>query len=364
MGSLVSLLALSSVLLGQTDTARLPPIVAVVGDDVVTRADLERQAERTRAELARTYPPAVIDREWPTVLRRELAAIVDQELVLQLVRKEEEKLVGEQYITEGQIDSVVESQLAKEEQARTRLGDPEEFYDYYQKTLGWDRRTVRKHLRRQMSVEKYVWKKVFSAVPTFVKPNEAYYYYRDHESDFASPVEASFRMIDIGKSRPDFRAAFEGFEAGLEAGEDFVKLAQQWSDEALRDPSKAGQRVWKKTFKELEDWQEPIRRALSSMKEGQVSPRVETPTALYYLKVEDLVDGTPKKFKDVQHECNERIVMERRRQAELQFKKKLREKVRIEIFLPPLPGTGRSEGSRETPSGQDQRAPSVQGGGA
>ena len=347
MEALTGLLVLSSVLFGQAETSRLPPIVAVVGDDVITRADLERQAEKTRAELVGVYSAAVIDREWPTVLRRELEAIIDQELVLQLVRREEEKL-GEKYVSEVQLDAIVLNQLAKEPDG-AELTDPEDFYEYYQKTIGWDRRTVRKHLRRRLSVEKFVWKNVFSTISTHVKPSEAAYYYRDHKSDFATPVEVSFRMIDISRSRPDFRVAFESFEAGIAAGEGFVKLAQQWSDKALNDPGKAGQRIWKKTFTELEDWPDGIRKQLSKMKEGQVSGRVATPGALYYLKVEGIVEGTPKDIEEVQPEIYDRLVRERRRQAEMEFRKKRREKVRIEIFLPPLVGAGREGTSPPSP---------------
>jgi hypothetical protein len=312
-------------------------IVALVGDEIITQAELDRHMERRRSDFVKFYPPGVIDREWEQLLRIELERLINDKLVLQLVKKEEDRSKGAPYITDAQLEDQIEKRVEEMQGRGVALTGPEELYRFYFESFGMTREEVRDHLRKQMAIGAYFWREVYSGANSFVSPKEAQYYYRDHKDDFSTPERVSFRMLVISRSRSDFPFAVENVDKELQAGADFLDVAREWSDESVVEgnPRGAG-KLWDRTFDQVRDWSDAMVDMLAKMKQGDVSPRLDTPTGAHYFKVEDIVKSEPKSFSEAQAEIRKRILVKRRERAQEEFLAQLRKRTRIEVLLPPL----------------------------
>lgn len=307
-------------------------IVAFVGDEVITFTELERQTDVRINDLSGQHAASDLERFRARLRARELKAMIDQRLVLQLVRQQEEK-DGQPYISEPQIDAVIQRRL----QAQTGgPADAEVFYSYFRKAYGWDRTEVRAHLNRQMATEKYLWAHVLRFVQSHAGPDEMYYFYRDHVDEFSTPVEVKFWMFVISFSRAGVREEVAEVEAALKRGEAFLDLAKKHHDEGVANPSY--QPIpWRRTFEELSGWPPALQEALRKMKKDEIMGPIETRMGLHFLRVEERVVGDMKPFEEVQDECRKRIVEDRRQRAQEQFFERLRESTPIRILLPEVP---------------------------
>ena len=313
-------------------------IVAHVGNEVITQAELDEQTEQFRDELVERFPPGVVDREWQRLQRTELDRLIQDRMVLQLVRRREQK-DERAYVSQAAIDAEIASRIEDLRSRGVRLNDAEDLYAYFRQSFGIRRDQVRKRLREQMSIQKFFWQEVFTGISGFVKPKEARYYYQANLDEFTTPVEVSFRMIVISRGRADAMVAAENVEKGLLEGKNFGDLAAQWSDDAVLQgsPERARTRVWNKSFEDIAGWAEPLPDALRTLKKGEVSGRLDAPRRIHFIRVEDVLTGNPKKFSEVQFDIEKRILRQRRQRAQVDFLRRLRERTRVEILLPSLP---------------------------
>jgi len=317
---------------GVTATTPLGPggIVAIVNDDVITQAELEKSVERRRADLARRLPASVVDREFLRLVYIQLEALVDDKLILQLIKREEEK-EKRPFVTEGEVDASILDEV--ERQKQNGITSPEDFYRIARERDGDTREELRTMIRNRLAVNKYLWQNVF-VTSNIVSPQESRAYYREHSKDFATPEKISFRQIVIRRTR-DRRAEdlVGAVEKGIAENIPFGELAKRFSADAEDDPEFDAP-VKTKTFEELKHWKEPILTALRSLKKGQISDRVVTQDTIHFFEVVEIHQGKPKPYSDVQEEIAKRIREERNAELLDEFLGKIRRKARIKFEIP------------------------------
>src|SRR2546425_1803663 len=308
-------------------------IVAIVGDDVITQNELDERVERKRIELTQRYPPSVVEAEIPRLSRWVLDQMIDDKLILALVKKDEEK-EGKPSITEADLDAEIRREIERLRKMGVAVAEPEDFYRLELERDHMTREQYRAFIKDKLAANKYLWQKVFQPGGGFASPHELRSYYLNHLEEFTNPVEISFRQIDVPPSRSN-AAILEQVEKALKSGVPFVDVAKQVAEALGGDPGSAG-RLIKKSFEELKDYSAPIRETLRRLKKGEVSGRVLTESGVHWYQVEDVVEGKPKTYAEVQPEIEERI-REEYNQAELDaFLTKLRKKKRIVTNLPSL----------------------------
>jgi parvulin-like peptidyl-prolyl isomerase len=318
---------------GTSLTRRPGGIVAIVGgDDVITQAELDRRVEQNRAVLSGTQPTRAVERELVRLRFITLDNMINDRMILQLVKKEEEK-EGMSFVTEADVDAYVTRRVDELREKGSGITSAEDFYRMVREANGQDRLQFRRHIKDQMAISGYFRRKVIRTMDGAVSPEESKMYYKTHLDEFTQPVEISFRQIMIPKARDNAILRVEAVEKGLKEGLSFEELAKAFSEEALLGSPESAGRLWKKSFEDLKAWLDPIPSVLRSLKKGQISQRVETALDVRYFEVVDVVEGKPKPFSEAQEEIEDKI-KERRNRSEIEgFIKRLRQKIPVEIYL-------------------------------
>lgn len=329
--------------LGQAESVpNTPPpggIVAVVGDDVITKAELDQQVDLTILDQPKQEAGDYIARFRLELQHRELRRLVEDKLVLQQVKRFEAK-EGRGYITDPEIEKQLKRRIEMMNEQNGGTGEfNEDPYDYYSKRLGISRKELKEFYRDQLSVEKYKWEQIYPRIDSWVSPARARAFYKQNSDMFSTPKEITFRMISIKNSRPDAFEAAEAVERALGEGGGFVELAQTYDDDVVDPagfPEFAGQ-LQTKSFDSLRLWHRPIPETLRRMKPGTTSKRVMTAVGIHFFQVEDLVAGQVESFSEALTKIRNHILVERRKIELKNFLTERREKTRVAVFLPELP---------------------------
>jgi len=350
---------------GTSLTRRPGGIVAIVGgDDVITQAELDRRVEQNRAVLSGTQPTRAVERELVRLRLITLDNMINDRLILQLVRNEEEK-EGRPLVTEADVDAYVSRRVDDLREKGSGITSADEFYRMVREADGRDRRQFRSHIKDQMAISAYFRRKVIRTMDGAVSPEESKMYYKTHLDEFTQPVEISFRQIVISSASDNAILRVEAVEKGLKQGLSFEELAKAFSEEALLGSPESAGRLWKKSFEDLKAWHEPIPSVLRSLKKGKISQRVETALDVRYFEVVDVVEGKPKPFSEAQEEIEDKI-KERRNRSEIEgFIKRLRQKIPVEIYLTnpeevAPPAAGKASEKKEEPKAMEESQPKAQ----
>ncbi|HVR74892.1 MAG TPA: peptidyl-prolyl cis-trans isomerase [Planctomycetota bacterium] len=312
-------------------------IVAVVGDEVLTQAELDKLVERRMAQYQEMkIPSSTLQREIRRVEWVELERRIENMLLLQLVRKEEKKN-ERPYVQDADVDAEILDKLKAMKEEGIPVTSVEDLYRHAREHEGLSREEFRRNLKEILSINRYLWHKVFSAKDVFVSPQDSKAYYRSHLKEFTTPVEISFRQILIPFTRDntvDLLVAL--VEKSLTEGEDFVAVAHKVQD-VLGGDAEEAERVITKSFEEIQHYVKPLPDVLRGLKKGEVSARIRTVHDIRYVKVEDVKDGIPRSYTEAQEEISRKIRDDRRRNALVTFMADVRRKTRVEKYLPDLP---------------------------
>lgn len=314
-------------------------IVAIVGDDAIARAELDRQLRQWVAQLGREFPAIVLEREIPRLEWLLLERMIGDKLFLQEVRKEEAKQDGKPFVPEAEVDFFVRRQFESRREKNPGIRTIDDWYDAVAKEEGLGRKEYRTILKERIEVDKYVRRYVLRGVDAYVSPEEVRAYYREHLGEFTTPKEISFRQIRIQRTEQALLLK-EAIDKGLKDGVPFAELAAKYSEEA--DPSLAG-RLWTKAFEEVQGWHRPIPEVLRRLGKGQVSEPVFTERGIFYFYMEDVVPGEPKSFGEVQESIRKKLAAEREDAAVKAALKKLLERSHVVRFLEKPPGVAAEE---------------------
>jgi hypothetical protein len=339
-------------------------IIAIVNDDVITQAELEKSVERRRVDLARRLPASVVDREFLRLVYIQLEALIDDKLILQLIKKEEEK-EKRPYVTEAEVDASILEEV--ERQKPNGITSPEDFYRIARERDGDTREELRTMIRNRLAVNNYLWRNVF-VMSNVVSPQESRQYYREHWKDFSTPEKISFIQLPIRITR-DRRAEVivKAVEDDIAAKIPFGEIVKKYAADAEDDPNFAA-RVKTKTFEELQHWKEPIPKVLRALKKSQISERVVTQDTVHFFECVEIHQGRPKPYSEVQEEIAKKIREKRNSELLDEFLGRIRKKARIEVFLPPFPeavrarqgdkaGTRREAAAAAAAAKQEKEAP-------
>jgi hypothetical protein len=308
-------------------------IVALVGDEVITQAELERELDRHRAHLEARFPAMARS---PRLARMVLDKMVGDNLLLQEVRKEEKKVEGA-YITEEDLDAEVARQAEAFKKRGANIRGADDLYEQWRKEDGISRDEARKKIRQKLSINKYLWQRVWRLNNELVSPQELKVYYRAHLKDFSTPVGVAFRQIVIIASRSErAEQLIQLVEAGLKEQKEFCDLARLVADAQGQDPELACQ-LYETDFEALKSWVAPVAETLLLLGKGETRGPVLTTRDIRFFRVEDVREGSPRPFSEVQEELTRRIREEENQRSLDAHLALLRRKTRIEVFLPEAP---------------------------
>ena len=258
-------------LLAQGEPQQAGGIVAVVGDTVITQAELDRAITYRDNQVLSKYPKPLL--EWHRLKREhaELWTLIDEKLVLhrvQIIEKKENK----PYITDAHIYRELERRVKLLNEEGNFAHGVDDIYRQFRDSYGMGRKQARRFLRDQMSIEKFMWSEIYPRrVNPWVSPEESRYYYRANIDKFTTPLRISFRHVLIPLSQRDYQVASQAMEQGLKEGKDFVEMARLYSQEALEGRPEDAGRVRSYGFEELTNWHQPLPQELRKLKKGEAA---------------------------------------------------------------------------------------------
>ncbi|MGA2106103.1 MAG: peptidylprolyl isomerase [Syntrophorhabdales bacterium] len=294
-----------------------PGVVAVVNGSEVPMDDFFR--EFLRLERLVLNAGRIITCPQITRLRTDVAeGLVRRELLFQESKSKVK-------VTDAEIAAEVKKlrdQYASEKDFTATLG-----------SMNISQASLRAQVERALSIQKYM--DTFAAKAS-VDDKEIWAYYDKNRNSFRQPeqVKASQILIKTDPSWDEARKAaarkkIDDIRAKLKAGQDFESLARTYSE----DPSgpKGGDLGYIRTGQVLK----PFEDALFALKPGETSDVVETSLGYHIIKAVDRKPETTIPFEKVKDQLRTALKQEKGQQEANAYIGKVREKARVEIFLPP-----------------------------
>lgn len=301
-------------------------VAAIVNESVITVADVELYTDRAvRAAYQQLIPlgrAAEFERRRQTILRDGLDQLVERELILH-----EFKTAGYN-LPESIIDDVVNSRVKEEFGDRLTLT----------KTLHLRNQTYesfRKDERDAFIVAQMTIKNINQNL--FISPKKIERYYTENKERYTIGDRAKVRMILIDKSRHavgEPRKIADSVHGRAAAGEDFGKLADEFSDDARRfKGGLRGDQGWVEN--KDSDLRKELREFAFKAKAGDLSPVIETEGALFIVKVEGREDSRVRPLSEVRADVESTLKSVERERLRKQWINRLRAKAFIRF-----PGQG------------------------
>lgn len=239
-------------------------IVAIVGDEVITEADVGGQLDALLSA-----PPDAALSEVPTgeMQRAVLIHLIEQRLLLQ-----EAKRIGLTVSGEELADRV--------EALRRRLGSEERLQQLLAEA-GLSREGLKEQLTEQLLVKKVVDVAVRSKIT--VSPREVAEELEQHPGadEAGEQLDVSHILVRVNESRSEeeAKARIHAVAEALAAGGDFVKLAREYSE----DPhaQQGGAMGWVRPGFLMPE----LDQGAFSLEEGAVSAPIRTPLGFHIVKV-------------------------------------------------------------------------------
>ena len=248
------------------------------------------------------------------------------EVVEGLVRREllyqESKLKVK--VTDAEIDTEVKKlkeQYSTESDFTAALG-----------SMNLSSASLRAQVERALSIQKYM---DTYAAKASVDDKEIWAYYDKNRASFRVPeqVKASQILIKTDPSWDETKKAaarkkIDDIRTKLKTGQDFESLARTYSEDP--SASKGGDLGYVRTGQVLK----PFEDALFALKPGEVSDVVETSVGFHIIKAVDRKAETTIPFEKVKDQLRSALKQEKGQQEANASIAKVREKARVEIYLP------------------------------
>lgn len=299
------------------DTKSAAAYVAKVNGVEISNADLERKFNLIKERYASMGMP-LDDSKLQEFKKNIINSLVEQEVLYQ------ESVAQGIKIDPAEVKTELENfkkQFENEEAFKKQISQ-----------MNFTEDIILKQIARSKSIQKFINDKVMSGIK--VTEADAKKYYDEHPNEFKLPerVHASHILVkvdskaeDAEKQKKEAKKKIEDIKAKLDKGEDFAKLAQEYSD----CPSKAkggdlgffgrGQMV------------KPFEDAAFGLKPGETSGIVETQFGYHIIKVQEKKDASTLSFNEVKDKLIKKMKDDRFKETFPKYIETLKKKYTIDI---------------------------------
>lgn len=261
-------------------------IVAVINDSIITLSELKAASAVAMEKLG--VDGGTIG---PEKAREMEGGILDGLIEQRLVKQAADKAGIE--ISEREIDNAVDD-IKKQ----NRLTQEELLLALAEN--GLTQKEYREQLKEQIRQVKFVNREFRSRIS--IQPEDIEDYYRRNISEFQSPALFRLNVIFLPAGKKEvMKSRLRLITGGLEAGEDFRDLASQYSEGPA---ASAGGDLGYLKSGELEPW---LEEAALRLKPGEVSPAVERPEGVYFVRLSEYLPQAPRPLAEVRGDIHEKL---------------------------------------------------------
>ena len=311
------LIMLSAAQLPAASTQLVNGIVAIVNQTVITENEAREYIEPVIEFIKERHAsdPRKFQEEAMKAYRDGLNQLIDRQLML-----DDFKESGYQ-LPERFIEDFVQERIREQYGDRSRLI----------KTLeqrGMTFGDFRKEIREQFIVEQMQNFHISSAI--LISPFKIEQYYKDHIKDYRLPDQIKLSMIVLNKQEGGDNSGVESLAneilKKIRNGADFKEMATIYSEGSQRE--EGGN--W--------GWIEPkvlrgeLAAAAKLLKKGEISNIIDTPDAVYIMRVDDIRIAHVRPLSEVRDEIEQTLTSEERKDLQDKYVGRLRKKAFIRFF--------------------------------
>ena len=291
-------------------------VKAVVNDHVITYAEVEDYARDAANALRQQYAsqPDVFQQKLNELLNDSLDQLVERQLILHSFDTEGYKL------PDSAVDEIVQDRI------REQFGDRVTLMKTLQ-ARGMTFEQFRQQVRDQYIAAALRNQNVQREI--IISPTKVENYYQSHLDNFKVEDQVKLRMIVLNKASPDDTNALKfarEIQAKLKDGATFAEMASIYSQGSQQ--REGGDWGWVERSvlrKELAD-------VAFSLPPGQTSDTIDTPDAVYLMKVEEKKSAHAKPLADVRNDIEKTLRTQQQAKLQKEWIDGLKKKTFIRYF--------------------------------
>ncbi len=282
-------------------------IVAVVNDEVITQADVDRAVGPVYLQMQATLSPEELVAKSKDLRAQVLQQLIEERLMLQEAKNPKPVEFGKGKIgTPSAItasDQEVDRAIAD---VSSRFDSPEAFSDALAQQ-GLKVQDLKDRYKEQIAIHKLIDRDVRYKIT--LSPTEVTAYYQNHMKEFEALMAVQVAAIMIRPSEDlSMDAAKEladDLRKRIQGGADFYEIARRYSD---GPNAKMGGRVG---FLEKGKSLKEIDKVLFTLKEGEISPVIKTSTGFNIFRVEAIRPAHQAALEDVKDKVQDKLMQEK-----------------------------------------------------
>ena len=304
----------------QTSADNLNAVRVIVNGEIITEFDIRREVANAFQIAREKYGDEGLQRKEREIISKGIDELIDRKILVQEAKKVVLADPEKAEAIERNLDAFVQGAVED-------VGSVYKFYELAHKQ-GINPLKKRAELKEDLLVEEIMRDNVYRKI--VVTPKGIKRYYQEHTDEFTREGSLSFRHILLMFSRyetkEDAKSAAEDILNRLKSGEEFGDLAKEYS----RGPHSDEGGLWETD--EVKDFRKDLVAKISNLKEGEISPIIDSSFGHHIFKIEEIIPTQTLSFQQAQNEIRNMLFREEFVKKRKEYLKKLRKDVVIKRY--------------------------------
>ncbi len=304
----------------QTSADNLNAVRVIVNGEIITEFDIRRQVVNAIHIAREKYGGVGFQQKEREIISKGIDELIDRKILVQEAKKVVLANPEKAEEIEKSLDAFVKGAVEE-------VGSIYKFYELAHKQ-GINPLKKRAELKEDLLIEEIMRDNVYRKI--LVTPKGIKRYYQEHTDEFSREGSLSFRQILIKfsgyKTREDAKSETEDILNRLKNGEKFEDLARERS----RGPRSDKGGLWESD--EAKDFRKDLVAQISNLKEGEISPMIESSLGYHIFKIEEIIPSQTLTFQQAQNEIRSMLFREDFVKKRKEYLKKLRKNVVIKRY--------------------------------
>ena len=304
----------------QTSAEDLNAVRVIVNGEIITEFDIRRQVAEAFHIAREKYGDIGLRQKEREIVSNGIDELIDRKILVLEAKKLLLENPGMEEALEKNVDSFIQG-------AVDEVGSLYKYYEMAHKQ-GINPLKKRAALKEDLLIEEIMRENVYRKI--VITPKGIKRYYQENTDEFSSEGSLSFRQILIKfsgyETREDAKSATEDILNRLKNGEEFEDLAKEHS----RGPHSDKGGLWE--YDEVKDFRKDLVAEISKLKEGEISPIIDSSLGHHIFKIEEIIPTQTLTFQQAQNEIRNILFREEFVKKRKEYLRKLRKDVVIKRY--------------------------------
>lgn len=304
----------------QTSADNLNAVRVIVNGEIITEFDIRREVANAFQIAREKYGEEGLQRKEREIISKGIDELIDRKILVQEAKKVVLADPEKAEAIEKNLDAFVKGAVEE-------VGSVYKYYELAHKQ-GINPLKKRAELKEDLLIEEIMRDNVYRKI--VVTPKGIKRYYQEHTDEFTREGSLSFRHILLMFSRyetkEDAKSAAEDILNRLKSGEEFGDMAKEYS----RGPHSDEGGLWETD--EVKDFRKDLVAKISNLKEGEISPIIDSSFGHHIFKIEEVIPSQTLTFQQAQNEIRNMLFREEFVKKRREYLRKLRKDVVIKRY--------------------------------